>query len=143
MKMVALGGMLVGMTVMDMKWKRVSAMALLACCALGWIFVLYRGDELSEPLMGMIPGAILYLVSVLSHEKIGKGDALLFLCAGIYLGFWKTISLLWISVLLSGIFGAFLILVKKKSPEYEIPFVPFVLCGFLLCLLSWEVWNVV
>jgi len=81
---------------------------------------------------GVAVGAIMYLISVLSKEKIGKGDALIIMVAGIYLGCIRTIELLWVSSLLAAIVGIGVVLIKKKNKEYEMPFVPFLLAGYLI-----------
>ena len=70
--------------------------------------------------------------SIFSNEKIGKGDCFIIMVSGLYLGFIDVLVLIWISSLLALIYGLITIKRLKKDSNYEIPFVPFLLSGFLL-----------
>lgn len=83
---------------------------------------------------GMAIGGLLFGVSVLSGEKIGKGDALLVLVTGIYLGFWDNLKVLWGGTLLAAVAAFFLVFVKKKGRDYRMPFVPCLLVSYICCL---------
>ncbi|MBR5952554.1 MAG: hypothetical protein IKZ85_04705, partial [Pseudobutyrivibrio sp.] len=52
--------------------------------------------------------------------------------SGLYLGFIDVLILIWISSFLALIYGLIKIKKLKKDSSYEIPFVPFLLSGFLL-----------
>ena len=80
---------------------------------------------------GMAIGMILLFIGKLFHQCVGYGDGLILLVSGIYLGRNKNIELLFYSVILSGIFSLILLCVCHKKKDFEIPFIPFVLIGYI------------
>lgn len=80
---------------------------------------------------GMGMGILLLLIAKVFHECVGYGDGLLLLVSGIYLGANKNMELFFYSVILSGIFSLILFLFFHKKKEFEIPFIPFVLFGYV------------
>lgn len=87
---------------------------------------------------GVVPGVILICVSLISKQQIGMGDAMVFLFAGICVGLYKCLILLWISLVFAGIFGVIFCLAKKKEMKYRLPFIPFVAVGYaVLYIFGW------
>ncbi|MCR4567845.1 MAG: A24 family peptidase [Pseudobutyrivibrio sp.] len=84
---------------------------------------------------GLLVGGIVYIFSVLSKEKIGKGDALIIAVTGLYIGFVNTIILLWLSSILALIAGVVFVKKRKYGFDYELPFVPFLLVGYEILLM--------
>ena len=125
----------------DIKYKQVKVFVISIFGVLGVLLHVFFGkNSWASMLLGFSIGAILYFVSILTNEKIGKGDALIIAVAGIYLGALKTLELLWFSSLLAAIGGLILIVVKKKEKTFEMPFVPFMLLAYIL-MLVWEPLN--
>ena len=91
---------------------------------------------LLDILGGVAVGVALYLVSVASGEKIGKGDAFVFMGTGTFLGFWSNLFLLWGSFFLAGIVGIIYGAVAGETKDTRLPFLPFVFFSLLiqLCL---------
>lgn len=84
---------------------------------------------------GAAEGLFVLVVSVITREGIGLGDALLLICTGILLGAENNlIMFLWACVFCSIISGI-LILCKKAGRKTRIPFVPFLIPGYLVMLL--------
>jgi leader peptidase (prepilin peptidase)/N-methyltransferase len=135
MEIISLLGILGICSAEDMLRKQLHIITIAAFGILGVIFHLYyRTHSTTDMLGGMAVGGILYLVSLLSNERIGKGDAFLLTTTGIYLGFWDNIAILWMGSLLAGIIGIVLYIIFQKKPSYRIPFVPFLLAAYLLLL---------
>ena len=61
----------------------------------------------------------------------GMGDAFIIMVTGLYLGFMDTLILLWISSVLAAVFGIITIRIYDNK-EKELPFVPFLLIGFII-----------
>lgn len=80
-------------------------------------------------------GCVLYVVSVLSKEQIGRGDALCFMGTGVFLGFWGNLFLLWSSFLVAGVVGLIYSKVKGCEAEIRLPFLPIVFGCLLIQLL--------
>ncbi len=131
----ALLGML-GICSLEDLWKRQIHLAVLAVFGLLGIALHLHGASRTawDLLCGAGIGALLYLISLLTGEKIGKGDALLVTTTGIYLGFRDNLLLLWIASLLAGTVGLLLFLFRKKKKNDRIPFAPFLLAAYLILL---------
>lgn len=140
MEVVTLLGML-GICSWDDLWKRQIHLAVLAVFSiLGVLFHLYYGSRTTWDLLGGVGiGLLLYFVSLLTGEKIGKGDAFLVMATGIYLGIRDNLLLLWIGSLLAGMTGLFLYVIRKKRPKDQLPFVPFLFVAYLV-LLGVQIW---
>ena len=84
---------------------------------------------------GAALGLFFLLMSKVTEEGIGYGDSLGILILGIYLGFWKIVS-----VLLCTFFLLFCVLVpmlwrKKMSPKAGLAFYPFLTAGYFWVLM--------
>jgi len=84
---------------------------------------------------GAVPGILFLLMSKVTEEGIGYGDSLGILILGIYLGFWRIIS-----VLLCAFFLLFCTLIpllckKKMSRKAGLAFYPFLAGGYLWILI--------
>ena len=90
----------------------------------------------TELLLGLLPGIFLLAVSLVTGDKLGKGDAMVFLVCGIYLGLYQTILLLMFSLFVTGVCGCFCILLRKASYQSALPWMPFVFAGFLFMQLT-------
>lgn len=79
---------------------------------------------------GLLLGALLLLVSILSRNAIGKGDAILVMFLGTALGFGETLLIFWFASLAAAGLGiCFWLLGKRKGSgkklrNYALPFVP-------------------
>lgn len=97
----------------------------------------YKGTvNLGTTLLGIAVGVGLLGLSVLTRESIGKGDGLIFLVTGIFLGGADNLELLFLSLLYAAIFSLGVLVMKRKSRKQEIPFVPFVFLGYLTIVLE-------
>lgn len=80
-------------------------------------------------ILGMLLGVIFMVVSLCTKERVGKGDAILIMGAGIYLGFIEALIVVFTALLLASVYGCFL-LWKKKGWSCEMAFVPFLLIPY-------------
>ncbi len=83
----------------------------------------------------------LFLFSRFSKSAFGEGDAwaLASLSVSLYIG--DFLYTLFLSLVFSGITGVFLILLFKRKSGITLPFMPFVLAGYLVMLSSRGYWN--
>lgn len=127
----------------DIRTKHVRLIELIGFGLLG-LLINFISPALSVKsiLGGIFLGLVLLLFSHISKEKIGKGDALIISITGLYLGWINTLVLLWLSSIISLIVGLFIIKRNKYGTDYEIPFVPFLLLGYLSMYLIRFVWSV-
>lgn len=103
--------------------------------AVGVLLQLFFGEvKLYELLPGCIPGCALILLSFATRQAVGLGDGLTFLALGVYLSLPETLLLLLIALTAAAAFGGILIAMKKKKKKEELPFLPFVLAGYVVLL---------
>ena len=123
-------------TIDDLKYHQVRVLEIIAFGIIGiCINILTPCHTVMSILGGFMVGCLVLMFSYLSKEKIGKGDALLIMVTGLYVGFRETLTVLWISSILAAVFGS--VFVKKHGTEkdMELPFVPFLLVGYLLIFM--------
>lgn len=87
---------------------------------------------LPEILCSSVPGIFLLLIGRVSRGKVGYGDGILVLTMGIWNGFLKCLFSLTAGLLLASFWAVLTLLVKKYRADDELPFVPFLLFGYLI-----------
>ena len=86
---------------------------------------------INEWLIRILPGMALLWISFLSAGKIGAGDGWLFVSLCVYLTAAQQIVLFSGAVILSAVWTAALICLRRVDKECEVPFVPFVLLAYV------------
>lgn len=124
-----LGGLSVG----DIREKKIPIWTVFLF-ALSAILFQVIGKEFSWNETGkcLLPGSILLMLAFLTRESIGYGDGATVLVLGLWTDIWFTLTVVYIGILLSGIWGVICILRKKKEP---MPFIPFLLLGMEVALI--------
>lgn len=136
METISLLGMLFFMGYEDIKTHKVRDILLLIFGLIGMMFHISNGRISFVSLLGgFLIGCFLFLISLITHEKIGKGDAFVIMLTGIFLGFWQNILLSWLAFSLAGIVSFAAIILKKKNVNDELAFIPFVFLGYLFLLI--------
>lgn len=103
---------------------------------LGLLFRLLSGASiLSEILPGFLPGILCLFLAKLTREAIGYGDALMMIAAGAFCGIPVLLFLLFCGFLTAALFSIVLLILKKRKRKEEIPFMPFLLCGYVFTLI--------
>lgn len=77
---------------------------------------------------GIIGGGVIYVIYK-TTGGMGDGDAEICLLSGLFLGWKLAILMLFLSFVLGGIVGIFLLMTKKKSRKDYIPFGPYIAIG--------------
>ena len=133
MEELGLVGFLGVLSARDIKTHQVRDVEVFLGVIFGFIFhLMFHRISIYNMLGGIAVGVMLYLISVLSGEQIGKGDALIVMMTGAYLGFWKNLVLLWVAAIALTIFGLIRVLLRKSKIKDRFAFAPFV---FMACLL--------
>ena len=134
-KIIVLGEFLLIEGYRDLRQRNISMMAVWIVGVLGAILqfegIKENGIEIAG---GMIIGALILLLAKLTDEKIGYGDGWVLMISGLYLGFRYNMYLLLISLMLASFISIILLLTKKADKKTELPFVSFMLPGYLLLL---------
>ena len=137
MTRIILLGMLSLYAVEDIRKKRISVRYL-------WIFgvagiainLFQRSISVPDMLLGAAVGAALVAVSLLTRGSIGLGDGFLLMTAGIFLGGSSVLELLFISLLYAALVSLGMLAFRRWKRKREIPFVPFLLLGYLTMMVT-------
>lgn len=121
---------------MDRQSGQLSLWFLLGAMAAGLLLRIFAGHvSVKNLLLGIIPGAVLFLIALLTKQAIGYGDCLLLLVTGIFLGLTETILLFLISLLFAGGASILLLALKKRKGGEAVAFAPFILAGYVSVLI--------
>lgn len=133
---IVAGMVLTMLTYTDIRKRRIPILPVLGMGAVLFALHVVAEKNVFKILCGMIPGMLLLLFSLLSKEKIGMGDAVLLVCLGMGYSFEQVLSMFFCALVLAAVVSGVLLSLKKVGRKTEIPFVPFLLLGWLLTLLG-------
>lgn len=97
----------------------------------GILWRITEGSLWPDGLISMGIGIFAAIISALTGGEIGAGDGLLIIAMGSVMTAGELIGILFAAFLLCGIYSGIQLLVLKKQRDIEIPFVPFLLAGYL------------
>lgn len=92
-------------------------------------------EEMIVLFCGIMPSVFIFIISIISNESIGKGDALIFFVIGIMFGIVKSMLIFLIALVITVFYSMPLILFKQKKLKSSIPFSPFILTSFIVFCL--------
>ena len=92
------------------------------------------GGSFPEFLLGLIPGAVCWACAFLSKEAIGFGDAGMITVTGLFLGLSGNAVLVTGALLIACLAAIICMVIKKKKRKDELPFIPFMLCAYIIML---------
>lgn len=120
-------------SVFDIKTRRIPNIFIYSFSTLILVITLLSTNlPFNEHLYGLIPGAILLLISKLTKEAIGIGDCLVIALLGFVYGISLHIELLLIVFGLLLITSIMLVVLKKAGRKTSLPMIPFILASFLI-----------
>ncbi len=123
-------------SIQDIKKKTINIYLILTGFVMLLIGMLWSGEYSFLYYFGGISlGLILLCISFITKDQVGTGDGLIVCITGLCLGFSRNAMLLVISLLGSAIFSIVLLTFKLAGRKKTIPFVPFLLFGYLGVLL--------
>lgn len=105
-----------------------------------YVFEIFFSSDLKQiiisDLIGLALGfGIFAIVSIITKQALGFGDAKLFAVVGLTLGSFGTYSVMFTSVLVSAVISIALLIFKKRGRKDSIPFGPCIYLGYILTLL--------
>lgn len=104
----------------------------------GFVLAFYQMPDgfLRAEVPGFLFSILLFVLSILTKEAIGMGDAFAVLLCACYLPFYPVFFIFVAGLFMAGIVGIFLILVRKGNRKTEIPYLPFLTFSYLIYLVS-------
>ena len=120
-------------TVSDIRERSIPAMIFFIFGLLGTMeyFVSGRTDLINES-FGVILGIVFIAVSYISDSKLGMGDALAILVTGIFLGGTEAACAVLYAMLITAVFSIIILVLRKGTRSTVLPFLPFLLAGYIL-----------
>lgn len=109
----------------DLKKKEIPVIPGIVCVLSIVLLQITRENRWEDWLPGACIGFVLWAVSKLSRGAVGEGDALAYTVLGLALGFMEGLEVLIISLFLAALTGSVLILCRRVSKRYAMPFIPF------------------
>lgn len=122
---------------LDMRKKEISLLTVVIFAAAGAVWYIESGRSLMEVLVPLGTGLVFFTLSLLTSGSVGLGDVWILLVLGLILETGEFLETLCIGMLLAGGWALILMVVRKKSRHTEIPFVPFLLAGYVGGMLLW------
>lgn len=116
----------------DLRYKEIPTQISLLGGIIGVFLSIWSGRNWMEMVLALIPGIIFLLFAKMSKEAVGFGDGIL-LCA--MSGFYSIGSMMFIcttAFFAVSVLALFLLVVCRKNRNYEMPFVPFLLGGWIV-----------
>ncbi|WP_249028864.1 prepilin peptidase [Tannockella kyphosi] len=121
---------LVVMSKIDMDTNQVYHCLLLWLCMIGIVYQFIYGTSFKECLQSMLCVSLfLWIVTKIVPDSFGMGDIYLYGIIGLFLSWQDCVLSFYIAVLTGSVYG-----LLKMGQEKQIPFVPFISLGVLVCL---------
>ena len=122
--------------VTDFKKKEVNIIFPILLAAAAVVMLFFSKDiSLINAIIGIAEGLLLILISVLTKGQIGLGDGILLAACGLMLGGRDNLIMFFFACLSSAVVSALIMIIKKADKKTKIPFVPFMIPGFLIMVL--------
>lgn len=127
---------LTGNTWLDLKKREISFLSAVILTGIGGLLMWIRKDPLTEHLVPLAIAGMFWFLSIVSEGKLGMGDAWILVALSTMLEMQLYLCVLFIGLIMASIWSGFLLVVCGKKKTTEIPFLPFLLAGYLggLCL---------
>jgi len=115
----------------DIRRKEIHIMLLFVGIVMAFIGVFQVNGTIENRILGVTLGGILLGMNVITRGQIGVADGIIVGILGITLGFYTCSGILLMALFVSAIVSLILIILKKAKRKTTIPFVPFLLLGYL------------
>lgn len=122
------------LSVRDIRERKINIVLILP----GVILAFYQmpGGFLRAAVPGFLFSIFVFVLSFLTKEAIGMGDAFAVLLCACYLPFYSLFLIFAAGLFMAGIAGVFLILIRKGNRKTEMPYLPFLTLSYLIYLVS-------
>ncbi len=135
---IILIGFIVIFSGIDLEKRLVINKLLLIFIFAGIIFYIvdFKKNDILNGILGFSTGGIvIYLLNFFSNGKIGEGDIKFIAAAGLWIGAYDIINVIFYSFLIGGFISSILLLLKIKNRYDKIAFIPFVALALFLKIM--------
>ena len=125
-------GILGVLAIQDIRNKSIELLPLLTLALINGGLCLYFGRSILSVLISLLPGMAAILISFITKGKLGTGDGLVLIATGLLYD-WDRVMAVWLLALVMSAFtGIVLIIMKKANIKTALPFIPFLLAGYVI-----------
>lgn len=128
-------GLLLVLSIFDMRMKKVPVWLIGLAAGVALIFRLVESVPVLQLLAGLLPGIFVLLLAVCTKESIGTGDGLVLCALGLFCGLKETVAVLGMALFFAAVVAVVLLVLKRAGRKTELPFLPCLCTGYLLCVL--------
>lgn len=132
--MIVLGIFLAIASYMDIKYREISILLCIIFMVMGLGMgiaecicqaeCICKAGCIKQMIISTIPGVIMLFVSKVTNQGIGMGDGTVAIAIGVLLGYEKTVLALLVGFMIAGVISIILLVFKKATKSYELPFIP-------------------
>lgn len=137
-ELLVLSYALVAISFIDLDHRIIPNRITLPLIIAGLVFQLFEGRIISALIGGLAGGGILLLIALVYPKGMGYGDIKLLTLVGVFLGWEKTLLVLFLGSALGVIIMAPLLILKKIDRKTPFPFGPFLAAASLVMIYWWE-----
>lgn len=128
-------GLLLVLSIFDMRMKKVPVWLIGLAAGVALIFRMVKSVPVLQLLAGLLPGIFVLLLAVCTKESIGTGDGLVLCALGLFCGLKETVAVLGMALFFAAVVAVVLLVLKRAGRKTELPFLPCLCTGYLLCVL--------
>lgn len=132
---VAIGMTLIIQSYWDLRYKEIPLLVTVISGAIGITLSILSHRTWMDMLYALIPGIACIGIGKITRQAIGYGDGFLLCAMGLYISCEEILGIGMMAITVSGIVALFCLALCKKKGKDQLPFVPFLLMGWILYLL--------
>lgn len=123
-------------TYWDMKKREILLWSIFLFGSLGvGLMLAFKITTLPSGICGMLFGVAIIGCAYITRQAIGYGDGMVIAVCGIYLGFLQVFVMVFYALLICCAVSAVLIAAKKCTYKTYVPFLPYLLAGYVCVIL--------
>lgn len=115
----------------DIRKRQISLLITAVFAGCGIIWTIYTRSAALDFLLCAGTGLVFVGISILTDGSMGMGDGWIIMALGTMMRPAEFFTMLFVGMLCSAVFAGIMLMVFRRKGHMEIPFVPFLLAGYL------------